>query len=88
MQPQHEAFLETLDWDGWSGTEGRTVDAEDRELGSALDQLRRQTEGILDEYEERQSFTSPSRERREAKQKAKYEQQKRTRDRPKGRGSS
>jgi len=88
MQPQNRAFLESLDWNGWRGTAGRDVDAEEKDLGPALDQLRRQTEDILSEYEERSSFTSPSKERRKAKERAKYRQRKRVQDRPKGRGSS
>lgn len=88
MQPQHRRFFESLDWDGWRGNDGRLTGAMKQDLDAALDQFRRQTQGILDEYEERQSFTKPSRERREARQRAKYKQQKRTRDRPKGRGSS
>ena len=88
MQPQHKRFFDSLDWDGWKGTDGRLTDAMGRDLDSALSQFRRQTEGILEEYEESQSFTSDSEKRRTARQKAKYKQQKRVADRPKGRGSS
>ncbi|MCS3827452.1 ribosomal protein S21 [Salinibacter ruber] len=87
MQPQHKAFLKSLDWTGWQGTDGRHIDCEDKDLNAALDQLSRMTQEIIDEYEERQSFTSPSKERRDARQKAEYRQQKRARDRP-TRGSS
>lgn len=87
MQAQHERFFESIDWDGWNGTDGREVSAHDKDLDSALKQLDRQADEILEEYRERQSFTPPSKERRDARQKAKHRQQKRTKDRP-TRGSS
>lgn len=87
MQPQHKALLDSLDWTGWQGTDGRRVNAKDKDLDAALDELGRMTEEIIDEYEDRQSFTSPSKKRRDARQKARYQQQKRAHDRP-TRGSS
>ncbi len=87
MQTHYEALLDRIDWNGWQGTDGRHVDCENRDLDSALDQLGRMTEEIIEDYEDSQEFTSPSKERREARQRAKYEQQKRVADRP-TRGSS
>jgi len=87
MQTQHRRLLNSIDWTGWSGTDGRHVDCEDKDLDTALSQLGRMTEEIIDEYEDSRSFTSPSKKRREARQRARYEQQKRAQDRP-TRGSS
>lgn len=87
MQNQHKRLLDRIDWDGWRGTDGRHVDCEDKDLDSALSLLERMTEEIIEDYGNSQRFTPPSRKRREAKQRARYRQQKRVADRP-TRGSS
>lgn len=71
MTNRHAAFLDSIGWDGWKGRAGRQVAVEE-ELDAALDRLGRQVEEVLEEYQHRQSFTPPSRERREARQGTEY----------------
>jgi len=84
MQTQHKRFLDSIEWNGYFGTDGRLVKGDDKDLDSMLEELDRKTRGILEEYEDRQQFTPPSRERREAKQKAEHRIQKETLHRTRG----
>ena len=72
MQKQNRQFFDTLGWDGWHGNDRPIVDGEDKDVDTMLDELRRRTDDRLSEYEDSQEFTKPSRERREARQKAEY----------------
>ena len=78
----HEELREMLDrleddsFEGWHGEDRPVVDCEDKSLDEALSELGRRVEDRLDEYEERQEFTKPSRKRREAREKAEYRIQK------------
>ena len=72
MQKQNRQFFDTLDWNGWHGNDRPVVDGEDKGVDAMLDELRRRVGDRLDEYEDSRQFTKPSRERREARQRAEY----------------
>jgi len=64
--------LESDSWGGWHGNDLPVVEGEDKDVDEMLDELRRRAADRLEEHEDRQEFTPPSRERREAKQKAEH----------------
>ena len=72
MQPQHRRFLDSLDYDGWHGNDRPVVDGEGKDIDEMLDELNRRVSGRLREFKNNQEFTPPSRERREARQRAEY----------------
>lgn len=57
-------------WSGYFGNDEPYVEGED--IDEMLDELDRRAQDRLEEYQEREAFTPPSRERREARQKAEY----------------
>jgi len=71
MQAQNRRFLDSLDFENHL-QDANAVDGEDRDVEEMLDVLGTITEDRLDEYEDRQHFTPPSRERREARERAEY----------------
>jgi hypothetical protein len=58
--------LNSDSWSGWYGGDIPYVEGED--IDEMLDELDRRAQDRLEEFEERQSFTPPSKERREAKE--------------------
>jgi len=76
--------LNSDSWDGWFGNDLPVVEGEDKPIGEMLKELHRRSEDRLEEFEERQQFTPPSRERREARQKAQHRIQKEALDRTRG----
>jgi len=64
--------LKSDSWSGYFGSDLPVVEGEDKNVEEMLDELRRRSADILEEYEDRQEFKKPSRERREARQKAEY----------------
>lgn len=72
MQRQNRRFFDSLEWAGWHGNDRPVVDCEGKDIDQALKELDRRVEGRLEEYEENQHYTKPSRERREARRRAEY----------------
>ena len=64
--------LKSDKWQGWFGNDEPYVEGEDKDIEEMLEELKRRTEERLEEFEDRQEFTPPSKERREARQKAQY----------------
>jgi len=70
MQEQHERFFETLDWDGCNIKDMPHVQKQhsgkERDVDEMLDELGRRVwkNGRLDEYRDRQHFTSDSKQKR------------------------
>lgn len=62
--------LNSDSWSGWYGGDIPYVEGED--IDEMLDELDRRAQDRLEEYQEREEFTQPSRKRREARQKAEY----------------
>jgi hypothetical protein len=71
MQTHHKRFFDSLDFENHV-RDANGVDLEDKDLGEALGVLDSITEDRLEEYENSQEYTPPSRERREARQRAEY----------------
>jgi len=71
MQTQNKRFLETIDWENHV-KDANAVDLEDKDLDEALSLLGTITEDRLEQYQENQEHTPPSRERREARERAEY----------------
>jgi len=64
--------LNSDSWDGWFGNDLPVVEGEDKPVDEMLSELRRRASDRIEEYEDRQEFKKPSRERREARQKAEH----------------
>ena len=71
MQTQNRRYLDSIEWENHL-RDGSAVDCSDKDLDEALDVLSSITEDRLGEYQENQHFTPPSRERREARERAEY----------------
>jgi len=77
MQPQNKRFLGSIDWENHI-QDANAVDGEDRDVDEMLSILSTISEDRLDEFEDRQHYTPPSRERREAKKRAEHRIQQQT----------
>lgn len=64
--------LQSDKWQGWFGNDEPYVEGEDKDIEEMLEELKRRTEERLEEFEDRQEFKKPSRERREAKERKRH----------------
>jgi hypothetical protein len=71
MQPQNRRFFDSIEWENHV-SDANGVSGEDRGVDEMLSILDTITEDRLGEYEDSLHYTSPSRERREARERAEY----------------